>query len=87
MIKTILGIAILSAALAASPASARAISCAGDSMTKIQDAKEAMADGPGKTAVTIEIAKANEAYSNGDTRGCAAHISSAEHLEKTSSGL
>lgn len=81
MIKTILGAAILSAALASASAPARAAGCDAASLTKAGNALEVMADGPGRAALALEVAAVNDAISKGDMRACAIHIRKAEHLE------
>lgn len=86
MVKTILGAAILSVALASSPASARSVGCDAASLTKVGNSLEAMADGPGRAALALEVAAVNDAISKGDMHACAVHIRKAEHLE-TKSGI
>ncbi len=81
MIKTILGAAVLSAALASASAPARAAGCDSASLTKVGNALEVMADGPGRAALANEVAAVNEAISKGDMHACAVHIRKAEHLE------
>lgn len=84
--KTTLGAAVVCAALVSAittaPASARSAACSGANLTKVEASMENMADGGNKPAVAAEIATASTSLSNGDTRGCAAHIAKAEHLEK-----
>jgi hypothetical protein len=84
--KTTLGAAIVCAALvsviAPVPASARSAGCSGANLTKVEAKMENMADWGSKPTVAAEIAAASTSLSNGDTRGCAAHIGKAERLEK-----
>lgn len=87
MIKMILGAAIISVALASAPASARMAGCDSDSATKVGNALEAMADGPGRAAMAIEVAAVNEAMAKGDMHACAVHIRKAEHLEMMKPGI
>ncbi len=87
MIKTILGAAIMSVVLTSAPVSARVTGCDSASATKVGNALEAMADGPGRAAVAIEVAAVNEAMSKGDMRACAVHIRKADHLESIKSGI
>ncbi|HEY0219952.1 MAG TPA: hypothetical protein VGC26_09350 [Afipia sp.] len=91
--KTILGAAVVCAALAAVaspvPASARSAhggGCSGENLNKVEANMETMADWGTKPAVAAEIAAASTALSNGDARGCAVHISKAERLEVTQVG-
>ena len=87
MIKTILGTAIISVALASAPASARIAGCDTASLTKAGSALEVMADGPGRAALAVEVAAVNDAISKGDMRACAVHIRKAEHLESMKPGI
>ena len=81
MIKTILGAALLSAAFVSAPVSAWAAGCDAASLTKVGNALEVMADGPGRAALALEVAAVNDAISKGDMHACAVHIRKAEHLE------
>ena len=87
MIKTILGAAIVSVALTSAPVSARTAGCDSGSLAKLGGALEVMADGPGRTALAIEVAAVNDAISKGDMHACAVHIRKAEHLEMAKPGI
>lgn len=87
MIKTMLGVAMISVALTSAPVSARVSGCDGGSLAKIGNALEVMADGPGRAALAIEVAAVNDAISKGDMHACAVHIRKAEHLESVKPGI
>ncbi len=81
MIKTILGAAIVSVALASSPASARGTGCDAGTLTKVGTTLDIMADGPNKMAAAHEVTLVNDAIMKGDMHACAIHVRKAEELE------
>lgn len=87
MIKTVLGAACLSIALASASAPANAAGCDPASLLKAGNSLEVMADGPDRAALAIEVAAVNEAISKGDMHACAFHIRRAEHLEMAKPGI
>lgn len=61
--------ALFVAALAATPASAKMMSCSGANMAKSVAAGATMQDGPAKMAMMKEVGMANTQMSKGDMRG------------------
>lgn len=77
MIRTTLTAAALltAVAFAAAPASAAAIGCSGENLTKAESIVDQMADGPDRWAGFREITAAQNELLAGHMRGCAVHIS------------
>jgi hypothetical protein len=88
MMKITMGAVAICMAIAATPVAAHAAACAGNTMTKAEDMMENMSDlNPAKPTIAAELATASTALSNGDARGCAAHLTKATHLEGMKSGM
>ena len=81
MIKTVICAAIVSVAFAAGPASAPVTGGDSESLAKVGGTLEGMADGPIKSAASVEVAAVNQAISKGDMHACAIHIQKADHIE------
>ena len=67
--KILLATALVSAALAVSPASAAMMKCTSENMAKSMTMGGATPDSPGKMAMMKEMSMANTAMSKGDMRG------------------
>lgn len=89
MIKTTLTAAALLTAIsfAAAPASAAAIGCSGDNLTKAEGIVDQMADGPDRWTGFREITAAQTDLLAGHMRGCAVHISHVMHMNTTKPGM
>ena len=72
--------AVLAAGLAASPASAKMMSCSGANMAKSVADGAMMADGPAKMAMMKEVGMANMAMSKGDMRGACKSYARAQRM-------
>lgn len=69
----------ITAALAASPASAK-MACTGENMAKLVASSNAMPDTPGKAAMMKEMGAANAAMAKGDMRGACKSYTRAQQM-------